>query len=166
MTDQDYPIKDLKTEFLFRIDLAAEYQADVVTGLKGTPWGDLVNIPVTGGMVSGPHVNGQVANMGGDWGVATTRECRNFDTGEDEETRVTELDCKLVIKTNDSPPAMIEMIYTGTSYGTKDGYSYFRTLPRFRTASPKYVYLNSAIAVANGTHRKNEGPVYDVYLVL
>jgi hypothetical protein len=42
---------------------------------------------------------------------------------------------------------------------------YFRTSPRFETASKKYMWLNSILTVAVG-RRDPAGPVYDVYEIL
>ena len=42
---------------------------------------------------------------------------------------------------------------------------YFRTVPLFETAAPKYAWLNNIVAVGTG-HRPPEGPVYQVFEVL
>ena len=42
---------------------------------------------------------------------------------------------------------------------------YFRTTPRFATASPTYAFLNRVIAVASGD-RRAEGPIYTIHEVL
>jgi uncharacterized protein DUF3237 len=42
-----------------------------------------------------------------------------------------------------------------------DANRYFRTLPRFETAAPKYAFLNRLLAVGIGDGRR-EGPVHTI----
>lgn len=152
--------RPIETRFLFRITIETDFDAGRIRTVKNSPWGELVNVAVVGGAVKGPAVTGRVLDMGGDWGK------RRDDETAEGTLAVTELDCTLMIETADAEPALIEMTYGGVSYRTGDGKSYFRTTPRFRTGDPRYAFLNRVVAVANGTHRHQAGPVYDVYEVL
>ena len=42
---------------------------------------------------------------------------------------------------------------------------YFRTVPRFETAHPKYAFLNRLLAVSSGD-RRAEGPIYTIAEIL
>lgn len=166
MTDAP-DILPIRTEFMFRIDIRT--CGERVHVVKGTPWGDLVNVPVIGGTVEGPKLSGEVLEIGGDWGVSVP---------QDDAGTMTELDCKLMIRTHDD--SLIQMSYGGIGFyhpgvakphgpaGSvidPEGY-YFRISPRFRTAAPKYSFLNRTVAIASGYHRVSAGPIYDVHAVL
>jgi Protein of unknown function (DUF3237) len=71
-----------------------------------------------------------------------------------------ELDLRLTLQTDDS--ALIHMTFTGLRDDTN---RYFRTLPRFETAAPKYAFLNRLLAVGTGeAHR--DGPVHNIEEIL
>ena len=59
-----------------------------------------------------------------------------------------------MLETDDG--ALIHMTFTGVR---DDANQYFRTLPRFETAAPKYAFLNRLLAVGVGDIRP-EGPVH------
>jgi hypothetical protein len=62
--------------------------------------------------------------------------------------------------TDDS--ALIHVTFTGVR---DDANHYFRTLPRFETAAPKYAFLNRLLAVGIGeAHR--DGPVHTIEEIL
>lgn len=160
----------IETEFLFR--MVIETDKSRIRKLSGTPWGTAVDVAVAGGTVTGPKINGVLLDIGADWGLVTRQ-------GEGAALEVTDLDCRVMIETDDNPACLIEMRYGGVGFyypgGTKlsaeDGVRdpagyYFRTTPRFRTAAPKYDFLNRVVAVASGYHRAAAGPIYDVYAVL
>ncbi len=54
------------------------------------------------------------------------------------------------------------MTFTGVR---DDANHYFRTLPRFETAAPKYAFLNRLLAVATGEVRR-DGPVHTIEEIL
>jgi hypothetical protein len=56
-----------------------------------------------------------------------------------------ELDLRITLETDDG--ALVHMTFTGVR---DDAHSYFRTLPRFETAAPKYAFLNRLLAVGAG----------------
>src|SRR6185295_12962951 len=107
-----------------------------------TPRGQLTIFPITGGSFEGERLRGIVLG-GADW--VTTAVDGTF-----------ELDLRLTLETDDG--ALIHMTFTGVR---DDANRYFRTLPRFETAAPKYAFLNRLLAVGIGDGRR-EGPVHTI----
>jgi len=105
-----------------------------------TPNGQLTIFPVTGGSFEGERLRGIVLG-GADWVTAAV-------------DGTFELDLRLTLETDDG--ALIHMTFTGVR---DDANRYFRTLPRFETAAPKYAFLNRLLAVGIGDGRR-EGPVH------
>jgi uncharacterized protein DUF3237 len=107
-----------------------------------TPNGQLTIFPVTGGSFEGERLRGTVLG-GADWVTAAV-------------DGTFELDLRLTLETDDG--ALIHMTFTGVR---DDANRYFRTLPRFETAAPKYAFLNRLLAVGIGDGRR-EGPVHTI----
>ena len=61
---------------------------------------------------------------------------------------VVELDLRITLETDDG--ALIHMTFEGIRDDGAPGAPYFRTLPRFETAEPKYSFLNRLLAVGMG----------------
>ncbi len=176
MTDDPRRLQ-IETEFLFRIVI--ETNSSRIQSLKDTPYGKFIDVAVVGGTVAGPKIEGVVLNMGGDWGLARPQIICG------KQVLVTDLDCKLLIQTNDeiegaegAAENLIQMSYTGISFYYPDACDdksdsvvkdpstyYFRTTPRFQTGSKKYDNLNRTVAIASGYHRLDAGPIYDVFAV-
>jgi len=106
-----------------------------------TPHGTLVIFPIIGGSFEGDRLRGRVLAGGADW-VSTDAE------------GVFELDARITLETDDG--ALVHLTFTGVR---DDANRYFRTLPRFETASSKYAFLNRLLAVGVGEFRP-EGPVH------
>src|SRR5229473_7392640 len=100
--------------------------------IGSTPRGALSVFPVTGGSFEGELLRGKVLAGGGDW--VTAKGDGTF-----------ELDLRVTLETDDG--ALIHMTFTGVR---DDANHYFRTLPRFETAAPKYSFLNRLLAVGIG----------------
>jgi hypothetical protein len=96
------------------------------------PVGSLAIFPIVGGTFDGERLRGKVLPGGGDW--VTARPDGTF-----------ELNLRVTLETDDG--ALIYMRFTGVR---DDANHYFRTLPRFETASPKYDCLNRLLAVGIG----------------
>jgi Protein of unknown function (DUF3237) len=109
--------------------------------IGATPKGTLTIFPVTGGTFEGERLRGQVLAGGGDW---VTADANGTFT----------LDLRVTLETDDG--ALIHMTFTGVR---DDANHYFRTVPRFETAAPKYVFLNRLLAVGIGDIRP-DGPVH------
>jgi uncharacterized protein DUF3237 len=105
------------------------------------PLGPLTIFPIVGGTFDGERLRGNVLPGGGDW--VTARPDGTF-----------EVDLRVTLETDDG--ALIYMTFTGVRDDTNH---YFRTLPRFETASPKYDFLNRLLAVGIGEILP-DGPVH------
>ena len=112
-----------------------------------TPYGRLSIFPVIGGSFEGERLRGKVLAGGGDW--VTARADGTF-----------ELDLRVALETDDG--ALIYMTFSGVR---NDANHYFRTLPRFETAAPKYAFLNRLLAVGIGEIRP-DGPVHAIEEIL
>jgi Protein of unknown function (DUF3237). len=71
-----------------------------------------------------------------------------------------ELDLRVTLKTDDE--ALIHMTFTGV---LDDANHYFRTVPRFETAAPKYEFLNRLLAIGIGELHP-DGPVHAIEEIL
>jgi Protein of unknown function (DUF3237) len=150
---------EIRTTHLMTLTLAVAG----VQAIGATPMGNRRIGIVAGGTFTGPKLRGKVLPGGADWIVVRPDD-------------VTTLDVRLVLETEDG--ATIGMTYRGLRHGPAEVMAkvnrgepvdaaayYFRTSVAFETASPSYVWLNSAIFVGIGD-RKPDGPVYDVFEVL
>jgi hypothetical protein len=100
-----------------------------------------------GGSFEGDRLRGKVLAGGGDW--VNARGDGTF-----------VLDLRVTLETDDG--ARIHMTFTGVR---DDANHYFRTVPRFETAEPKYAFLNRLLAVGIGETRP-EGPVHLIEEIL
>jgi hypothetical protein len=112
-----------------------------------TPQGSLTIFPVTGGSFDGERLRGHVLGGGGDWV-----------TGQADRTLT--LDLRITLETDDG-----ELVHTTFTGVRDDANHYFRTVPRFETAAPKYAFLNRLLAVGIGDIRP-DGPVHIIEEIL
>ena len=118
----------MKTRPLMTLRLATAAPEDL--GL--TPRGKGVTFPIAGGTFEGDRLRGKVLPGGADWTLQRP-------------DGAVELDLRITLETDDG--ALVHMTFTGLR---DDAHSYFRTLPRFETAAPKYAFLNRLLAVGAG----------------
>lgn len=133
-----------------KLEPLMEYHADLKPPAEvgDGPFGQRMIFDVTGGTFSGPRLKGTVVPSGGDWLLV----------GPDGVGR---LDVRATFQTDDR--ALIYMSYFGviefsdavrqaleSGGSTQYGDAYFMTQPRFETGDPRYGWLNSAVAVAEG----------------
>ena len=111
------------------------------------PHGTRVTFPITGGSFEGDRLRGKVLPGGDDWTV------RRADG-------VMDLDLRITLETDDA--ALIHMTFEGIR---DDRAPYFRTVPRFETAEPRYSFLNRLLAVGRGEIR-SDGPVHLIEEIL
>ena len=144
--------------FTIRLDVGAMDDMGV------TPYGHRRIAAVAGGTFEGDELKGTVQPApAGDW--ITVRS-----------DGVWELDVRLTLKTHDGH--LIYMHYRGLRHGPQwvldrlakgekvdPSEYYFRTAPRFETASEKYSFLNRIISVGVG-RREATGPIYEVFQIL
>ena len=115
--------------------------------IGSTPDGTLTIFPVTGGSFEGERLRGKVQAGGGDWVTARSNGMMT-------------LDLRVALETDDG--SLIYMTFTGIR---DDANRYFRTVPRFETAAPKYEFLNRLLAVGTAEIRP-EGPVHLIEEIL
>ena len=114
--------------------------------IGSTTEGTLTIFPVIGGSFDGERLRGKVL-AGGDWVRARADGTLT-------------LDLRVTLETDDG--GLIHMTFTGVRDDTNQ---YFRTLPRFETAAPKYAFLNRLLAIGTGEIRP-EGPVHVIEEIL
>ena len=114
--------------------------------IGSTADGTLTIFPVVGGSFEGERLRGKVV-AGGDWVRARADGTLT-------------LDLRVTLETDDG--GLIHMTFTGVR---DDANNYFRTVPRFETAAPKYAFLNRLLAVGIGEIRP-EGPVHIIEEIL
>jgi hypothetical protein len=112
-----------------------------------TPQGTRNIVYVKSGVVTGPKIKGRVLPGGGDWLLVRP-------------DGISEVDVRATIETDDG--ALIYTHYRGVIDG-KTGY--FRTTPRYETASEKYAWLNDIVAVGVGSAIE-KGVRYHIYQIL
>ena len=112
------------------------------------PYGERRYVPLGGGSVAGPELNGRLVEGGVDWQVARA-------------DGVLDIGAHYVIRTDDGalievqshglrhgPPAVMERLARGDAVA---GHEYFfRTLMRFTTGHPDWLHLNRVMAIAVG----------------
>lgn len=105
-------------------------------------------IPITGGTVTGPRINGIVLPGGADWQWIRP-------------DGAAEIEARYLIETNDGakitvvnrglrhgPPAVLQRLAAGLPVARAE--YYFRTTPVFQTAAPRYEWLTKSVFVATG----------------
>jgi glucuronate isomerase len=115
--------------------------------IGSTPEGTLTIFPVTGGSFEGERLRGKVLAGGGDWVTARSNGMMM-------------LDLRIALETDEG--SLIHMTFTGIR---DDANGYFRTVPRFETAAPRYAFLNRLLAVGTAEIRA-EGPVHFIEEIL
>ena len=125
-------------------------------------YGERRYVPLGGGAVRGPELNGTLVEGGVDWQV-------NRSDG------VLDIAAHYVIKAEDG--ALIEVQSDGMRHGPaevmarlargevvgRDEY-FFRTIIRFQTGAPQWLHLNKVLALACG-QREAQRVVLDVYRI-
>jgi hypothetical protein len=130
----------MRTRPLMTLRLNTAPTQDIGAG----PHGTRVTFPIIGGSFEGDRLRGKVLPGGDDWTVKRS-------------DGVLELDMRVTLETEDG--ALIHMTFEGIRDDGAPGAPYFRTLPRFETAEPKYSFLNRLLSVGTGEIRA-DGPVH------
>jgi hypothetical protein len=119
-------------------------------------------IPITGGRVEGPRLQGVVLPGGADWQIVRA------DGGAVLEARYTirAVDGALIYVRNvgvrNGPPEALARLARGEPVDPAD--YYFRTTPRFETGAPAYAWLNDLVAVGSAV-RRPDAVILDFYAV-
>jgi len=125
-------------------------------------YGERRYVPLAGGSVRGPELNGSVVEGGVDWQV-------NRADG------VLDIAAHYVIRSDDGalievqsegmrhgPPEVMARLARGDAVG-RDEY-FFRTVMRFTTGAPQWLHLNKVLALAVG-QREARAVLLDVYRI-
>jgi hypothetical protein len=144
--------RDKELSMTSRMLMTLRIATAALQDIGAVPEGARSVFPVTGSEFEGPRLRGKVLPGGGDWVL------RRSDGA-------LELDLRITLETDDG--ALIYMTFTGLRHGaaTDPGGEYFRTLPRFATAAPKYAFLNRVLAVGSGEIGAG-GPVHTIEEIL
>ncbi|HWP19320.1 MAG TPA: DUF3237 domain-containing protein [Burkholderiaceae bacterium] len=128
--------------------------------LGAGPTGERRYVPLRGGTVSGPELNGQVIEGGVDWQLG--RADGVLEIAAHYAVRLE--DGSLVEVRSDGlrhgPPAVMARLARGEPVDPHE--YFFRTLMRFATGAPAWAHLNAVMAVASG-RREAHRVVLDVY---
>lgn len=114
-------------------------------------------IPIIGGVVAGPKLQGKILNIGADWQTI-------FDNGPSK--GLAELDTRYAMETHDG--AIIEIINFGYRFGpadvlaavargedvSPDAYS-MRTMAKLETGDERYEWVNKTLFVGTGARQKS-----------
>lgn len=117
-------------------------------------------IPITGGKVTGPRLNGRILNLGADWQTIFPGGPSGSPTGSPT-GGLAELDTRYAMETEDG--AVIEIINYGFRHGPAEvlaavargesvphGAYYMRTQARLETGDPRYGWVNRTLFVGTG----------------
>lgn len=135
-------------------------EVEALVSLGPAPQGERRYVPLGGGMVDGPELQGSLVPGGVDWQVARA-------------DGTLEIAAHYVIRTPDG--ALVEVQSNGLRHGPPDVMArlargdavapeeyFFRTLMRFTTGHPDWQHLNKVMAIARG-RREARLVVLDVY---
>jgi hypothetical protein len=117
------------------------------------PLGERRVVPIAGGRVEGPRLDGEILRGGSDWQIVT-------------QDGLALLEASYVIRTSDG--ASIAVRNRGVRHGAPDVLAriaagenvdpteyYFRATPTFETGDPRYDWLNRVVAVASGARTRD-----------
>jgi hypothetical protein len=135
-------------------------EVEALVSLGPGKYGERRYVPLGGGTVEGPELNGSIVEGGVDWQVARA-------------DGVLEIAAHYVIRTVDG--ALVEVSSDGMRHGPhevmarlargeavgRDEY-FFRTVMRFQAGHPAWTHLNRVIAIAVG-QREARQVILDVY---
>lgn len=120
-------------------------------------------IPITGGTLEGPGIGGKVLSAGADFMIVRA-------------SRTVEVNARYVVQMDDGTNVYVEN--NGIRTGPKDEPErlkrgdvigpeeiYFRTAPRFETASEKYGWLMDSLFIGAAKRRPGGGVQIEVYRV-
>jgi hypothetical protein len=135
---------------------------DTLVSLGPGPYGERRVVPLGGGSVEGPELNGRVVEGGADWQIARV-------------DGVLDISAHYVLRLDDG--ALVEVQSNGLRHGPPDVMArlasgeavrpdeyVFRTVMRFTTGHPAWLHLNKVIAIAVG-QREAQRVVLEVYRI-
>jgi hypothetical protein len=144
------PLAERNTAMQSRPLMTLRLSTAPTQNLGAGPHGARVTFPIAGGTFEGDRLRGKVLPGGSDWTIKRS-------------DGVVELDLRITLETDDG--ALIHMTFEGIKDDAAPGGPYFRTLPRFETAAPKYAFLNRLLTVGSG-EISADGPVHVIEEIL
>ena len=117
-------------------------------------------IPITGGLVEGPHLRGRILNLGADWQTVLADGMAELDTRYAFETD----DGALIEIVNygyrHGPPEVIAALARGEPVPPSD--YYMRTHARLETGDARYDWVNRTLFVGTG-RRESTRVIVDLF---
>jgi hypothetical protein len=137
-------------------------EVGALVSLGAAPLGERRYVPLTGGTVVGPELNGEIVPGGVDWQIARA-------------DGALQISAHYVIRTPDG--ALVEVQSDGLRHGPSEVMArlargeavdpadyFFRTLMRFTTGHPAWLHLNKVMALASG-RREAQRVILDVWRI-
>jgi hypothetical protein len=116
-------------------------------------------VPVTGGWVKGPRLNGTVTGPGADWIVAGSDGFGRLEV----RTQLVTDDGVLLYLNYTGILELNELVQAAVAGGsTEYDDQYFRSTPRFETGDPRYAWANTTVFVGQGRIVPG-GVEYEIY---
>ena len=135
-------------------------EVEDLVSLGPAPYGERRFVPLGGGSVEGPELNGSIVAGGVDWQIQRA-------------DGVLDIAAHYVIRTTDG--ALVEVRSEGMRHADAEVMQqlargepvpreryFFRTVMRFQTGAPQWAHLNRTIAIASG-ERQARRVLLDVY---
>jgi len=131
-----------------------------LVSLGEAPTGERRYVPLSGGIVQGPEINGRIRAGGVDWQVA-----RRDGVLEIAAHYVIETDAGALVEVQSTglrhgPPEVLARLAAGDAVDPSE--YFFRTLVRFSTGHPDWRHLNKVMAIARG-QRQARKVLLDLY---
>ena len=137
-------------------------EVGALVSLGAAPLGERRYVPLTGGTVVGPELNGEIVPGGVDWQIARA-------------DGALQISAHYVIRTPDG--ALVEVQSDGLRHGPPEVMArlargdavdpaeyFFRTLMRFTTGHPAWLHLNQVMALASG-RREAQRVILDIWRI-
>ena len=161
MNSDDYASLNLAGDWLCDVELVARADSP---GTIESPWGATSVGYIESGEFRGPVLNGRVLPGGGDWPAISNDGLNNY-----------QVNVRAVWETDDGARILVQYYgfiavptelagdYTTLAALDPSQY-YFRTAPTFRTGDPRYLWLNTTLAVGIGRFTPT-GLGYRIYTI-
>lgn len=135
-------------------------EVDALVSLGEAPCGERRYVPLGGGTVAGPELNGTLVPGGVDWQIQ-----RSDGVLEIAAHYVLRLEDGSLVEVQSNglrhgPAAVMARLVRGEAVGLRE--YFFRTLVRFTTGAPAWAHLNKVMAIAVG-QREARRVVLDLY---
>jgi len=111
-------------------------------------------VPITGGTFEGPNIRGKVMNGGADWQIIRADGFTELDTRYTLETDKGQIIYVQNPGMRHAAPEVMKRLLAGEIVDPTT--VYFRTTPRFETASPDLQWLTRAVFVGMGERYPND----------